>query len=336
MRTLGAAAVVMLLALVVPAGAASAPGKMSGSERYSLPGWFKQSFLDFPDDVGEARKTGKHVLVFMHFDECPYCARMLRESFKSGENKAFIQAHFDVVAVNIRGALGVRWIDGANYTERTLARHLGVFGTPTLVFLGREAGKALQLSGYRDPAALRTALEYVKSEAYRSQPFSEYAAAAKKPATYALREHPQFSTVTDFKGYTRPLAILFEDRQCAQCTAFHEKTLNRPDVAAEMKEFLFVRLDTDSSRSIVDPAGNVMTPAQWAKALDLSYRPAVALFDEGRVIFRIDSQLYHFHFKEALRYVSGGHYKRYASINRYNAARRTELLEQGVNIDYAE
>jgi hypothetical protein len=37
-----------------------------------------------------------------------------------------------------------------------------------------------------------------------------------------------------------------------------------------------------------------------------------------------------------LRYVSGGHYKRFASIPQYNAARRAELLKQGIDIDYAE
>ena len=60
------------------------------------------------------------------------------------------------------------------------------------------------------------------------------------------------------------------------------------------------------------------------------------LFDEARGIFRFEGHLYHFHFKEALRYVSGGHYKRFASISQYNAARRDELLSQGVDIDYAE
>ncbi|HEX6296021.1 MAG TPA: hypothetical protein VFZ74_05540, partial [Burkholderiales bacterium] len=63
---------------------------------------------------------------------------------------------------------------------------------------------------------------------------------------------------------------------------------------------------------------------------------ALVLYDEGREIFRFDGHLYHFHFKEALRYVSGGHYKRFPSISQYNAARRAELTRQGVDIDYAE
>ena len=336
MRLLSTVVAVVMLATGTPAGAADAPGKVTGGERYSLPGWFKPSFLEFPQEIEQARRSGRHVLVFVHLDECPYCARMLRESFVGGENSTFLQRHFDVVAVNVRGALEVKWIDGKSYTERTLTRHLKVFGTPTLVFLGGDGTVVLKLTGYRDPGALRVALEYVNSQSYLRQSLSEYAAGRGGTPAYTLREHPQLSAVTDFKGYTKPLAILFEDRKCVQCAAFHDKALNHPDVIAELKHFLLVQLDTDSTRTIVDPTGNVVTPAQWARALDLSYRPAVALFNEGRVIFRMDSQLYHFHFKEALRYVSGGYYKRYASINRYNAARRAELGKQGVEIDYAE
>lgn len=41
-------------------------------------------------------------------------------------------------------------------------------------------------------------------------------------------------------------------------------------------------------------------------------------------------------FKETLRYVSGGYYKRYDSYSRYNAARPDELLGQGIDIDCVE
>lgn len=323
-----------MLAAVGPTGAQT--GTLKGGVAYSLPQWFKPSFLDFPQDVAEARKQGRQVMVFLHLDDCPYCARMLEESFASGDNRDFMERNFDVIAVNVRGSLEVRWIDGVTYTERGLARHLKVFGTPTIVFLDHDAKIVLQLSGYRDPRALRAALDYAQSKSYHSLTFADYLATREKPAIYAFRAHPQFSSERNFGGYRKPLAVLFEDEQCAECARFHETTLNRPEVVEEMKKFLFVRLDARSDQPIVDLAGNRTTPAQWMKALDLSYRPSVALFNEGREIFRADGRLYHFHFKEALRYVSGGHYRRYENVTQYNAARRVELLKQGIGIDYAE
>jgi thioredoxin-related protein len=319
-----------------PALAQATPGKLKGGVKYSLPQWFKPSLLDFKEDVEEARRQGRHVMVFLHLDECPYCERMLRESFVSGETHDFMRQHYDVVAINVRGAMEVSWIDGKTYTEQALARQLKVFGTPTIVFLGQDGDMVLKTAGYRDPAALRAALEYVQGRHYRAQEFSAWLSTREKRAVYEPRDHPQFSKRTDLKGYRKPLAVLFEDRQCTECARFHERTLNHPEVLAEMKKLLVVRLDTDSRERVVAPDGSETTPAQWASALGLANRPAFALFDEGREVFRFDGHLYHFHFKEALRYVSGGHYRRFATVSQYNAARRAELLKQGIDVDYAE
>ena len=39
-----------------------------------------------------------------------------------------------------------------------------------------------------------------------------------------------------FKDYRESLAVLFENRQCAECGRFHRNTLNHPDVVDEMQE----------------------------------------------------------------------------------------------------
>jgi thioredoxin-related protein len=150
------------LAAAQPAGRASDPEKPVTGVAYTLPQWFKPSFLDFRQDVAEARKQGRHVMVFLHLENCPYCARLLEENFVSGDNYDIMRKHFDVVAVDVRGSLDVTWTDGVAYTERTLTRHLGVRGAPTLIFLGEDGSKIAQLNGYQDPGTLRSTLEYVR------------------------------------------------------------------------------------------------------------------------------------------------------------------------------
>lgn len=329
-------AALCLLAAIQPASAETARGKLTGGIAHSIPSWFKTSFMNFPDDVAEAREAGKHVLVFLRLEQCPYCARMLNENFREGPAREFIQANFDVIAIDIRGGAETVWVDGNSYSETALGKHLKVFATPTVVLLGMDGKPALQLTGYRDPRALRQALEYVKSKSYTSQTFAEFLSQQPKPAIYEFRDHPLFSKQTNFKGYNKPLAVLFEDRQCGECARFHEKTLNHPAVMEEMKPFLFVRFDADSTEPIVDIDGNATTPAQWVKRLGLTYRPSVVLFNEGREINRIDNRLYHFHFKERLRYVSGRYYELYLTTAGYNAMRREELLKQGIDINYGE
>lgn len=326
----------LLLIAACPTWAENAPGKLTGGERYTLPEWFKTSFLNFKDDVEEAKKQGKHLMVFLHLDECPYCVKMLKENFVAGERRDYIQKHFDVIGVNIRGAAELAWVDGVSYTERALATHLKIIATPTVVVFDFDGNKVLQLNGYREPRAFGQALDYVKAKRYRSESLAAYLETQNKPSVYALRQHPRFSTNSNFNGYRKPLAVLFEDRQCAECASFHDKVLNHPEVLPEMANYLFVRLDTDSNKPVVDLDGKTTTAGQWAKALGLSYRPAVILFDDAREIARVDGRLYHFHFRERLRYVSGGHYKRFDSYSKYSAARREELLKQGFTIDYAE
>lgn len=328
--------VLMLWAVIAPVEADAPRGRTSGGVAYTLPAWFKSSFLHFQDDVVEARQQGKHILVFLHLNDCPYCAKMLKENFTQGPRRDFIQKHFDVIGVNIRGATEVHWIDGKTYTENSLSGHLGAIAIPTIVFLDLDGKKVLQLNGYREPRAFGYVLEYIQEKRYRQESLTAYLDARAKPAVYTLLDHPQFSKVRDFKDYRKPLAVLFEDRHCGECARFHERVLHHPNVLPEMTKFLFVRLDTDSPEPVVGPDGQSRTARQWATELGLSYRPGMVLFDDGREITRMDGRLYHFHFAQMLGYVSGRQYELYPSLPAYSAVRRQQLLEQGVYIDYME
>ncbi len=326
-----------VMILMFPSLQASEPadGIVTGGIIYTLPEWFKSSFLKFEDEIDEAKQEGKHVIAFLHLDECPYCARMLEENFIEGDSKEFMENNFDVIGVDVRGALEVTWIDGETYTERELADHLKAIATPTIIFLDLDGRKVLQLNGYRDPRAFRYALDYVQGKQYSKVSFSDYLNAQEKPVVYALRAHPQLQNASYFSGYDKPLAILFESQHCAECDRFHEKTLNHPDVLAALKGFLFVRFDTESDQKIVDLDGHITTAKQWVKDLGLTFRPSIVLFNSGKELFRADGILYHHHLSEALTYVERG-YAEYESIDEFKEAYREALMSSGRNIDFSE
>ena len=311
-------------------------GTVTGGIQYSIPGWFKQSLLDFQDDVVEATDSNRHLMVFMHLDECPYCARVVAENFQGGENTDYYKSRFDVVAVNVRGSLEVTWVDGNTYTEQELRKKMGVFATPTIVFLGPQGEQVLTLPGYRDPAALRHAADYVHEKQYTKSTFSSYLAEKKRPSVYKFRDHPQFEFATYLKDLDRPLAILFEDEFCIECDRFHDTTLIHPEILEAMKPFLVVRLDANSSQLLVTPDGQRSTPANWVRSLGLTYRPSLVLFNQGQELYRADGRLYHQHLLEALTYVSGGHDKRYPSLSAYKRDFRQQRLEQGKDVDFGE
>jgi thioredoxin-related protein len=193
----------------------------------------------------------------------------------------------------------------------------------------------LQLTGYRDPNALRFALEYVQRKRYLSEAFSDYLSAQKKPVVYSLRPHPKFERATYFKGYDQPLAILFEDRYCMECDRFHEHTLNHPSVMNAMDNFLVVRLDTESEQPLIALDGTTTTAARWLESMGMTYRPALVLFNEGKEMYRADGRLYHQHLTEALRFVGGG-FRHYADLDEFKSAYREELMKNGIDVDFSE
>jgi thioredoxin-related protein len=334
-------AAVMMLGVAL-AGTASAAGSdaprggLTGGQIYELPGWFKKSFLVLNEDVQEAKEQGRHVMLFMHLAECPYCARLLNENFRSGDTKNFTEKNFDVIGIDIRGGNTVEWFDGKSYSEKELATMLKTLATPTMLFFDVNGKTVLRLNGYRKPPVLRQALDYVQGKHYQSQSLASYVEKQNKSAVYRFRSDPRFSDMTDFKGYSKPLAVIFEDKDCADCDEFHAKVLNHAAVQPELAMFKIVRLDAYSTSPIIDIDGRKTTPKEWAQRLNVIYRPGVVLFNEGKERMRMDGMQYHYHFKEISRYVSGRHYREHATFSSYNAARREELLSQGAVIDYSQ
>jgi len=328
--------VTLLLLTVLSSGlwneVSARTGKITGGQAFEMPDWFKTSFLEIHNDAREAGEAGKHLMLYMHLENCPYCKRMLDESFFQGANKPFLQKHFDVIDINIRGDRSVEWGGGVIYNEKELAQELKVYATPAILFINAKGQIVYRTNGYRSPERLRNVLQYVSERQYGKITLADYVT-QKGIVRYALKKHSAFVSMTDFSRYEGPLAVIFEDPGCSDCAEFHQYTLQHADVVREMKGLKVVRLDAWSNETIIDPAGNKTTPRQWAASLKLDYRPATVLFDNGEEVTRADSQLYHFHYKEMLRYVAKRLYFEYPTYLIYLAARQRELLKQGIDIE---
>ena len=81
---------VSLLALVFAFGISGSQaaepakrGEITGGAAHTAPTWFKESFLEIQDDVDEATEEGRHIMLFFQLNGCPYCDRMLTESFEA-------------------------------------------------------------------------------------------------------------------------------------------------------------------------------------------------------------------------------------------------------------
>lgn len=313
------------------------PGKIIGGIAHTAPDWFKLSFLDITEDAKEASHNNKHLMLFLDLDGCPYCDKMLKESFISKNRTSdFIKAHFDVINMRITGKREISWDKNTTFTEKEFAKKLQIYFTPTILFLDGNKSIVTRIDGYRSPINFLNILEYVNSKYYEKMPISEYLSRVKNKNLYKLRANKLFSNKKDLSNISTPLALILEDGSCTQCDYLHDVTLNNKDVRKELKPYTIVRLDASSNKPIIDISGKKTTPKQLAHNMHLTYRPTILLYNEGKLQLTINALLYSFHFKERLRYVSGKYYKKYKSYREYSKARKKELLQKGVTIDLSK
>ena len=324
----------MLGALLLPTAtnASETRGKITGGVLHEPPAWFKESFLEIADDVDDAHEAGKHVLLFFELNGCPYCDRMLEESFEAEPLTSYIQANFDTISINIQGDREIAFNEEISVTEKELGEILKVYSTPALLFLNADNKTIVRINGYRAPERFKQVLEFVATRSYQTTNLADYLQAKLDRNVYQLRANSLFSEVTDLSTVDGPLMVIFEDGSCYDCNEFHDGILAHKQVREEITPFTIVRLDADSSAAIKDVYGNATTPAELARKHEMIYRPGVLVFDDGNLIRRHDSLTFPHHFKESIRYVAGGFYQQ-TDYRNYSLQRTEELLANGVVID---
>jgi len=322
----------MCLSFTAIASETPSRGTITGGVIHQAPAWFKESFLEIVDDVDEASEEGRQVILFFQLNACPYCDRMLEESFEAEPLTGYIQSNFDTIAINVRGDREIAFNEEISVTEKELSDILKVRATPAILFLDENNKTVVRVNGYRAPQRFKLILEYVATKSYQTTTLTEYLQAHLDKNVYQLRSNPLFSGLTDLFAVKGPLMVIFEDGSCYDCNEFHDGVLAHPLVRPEIEPFTIVRLDADSDETIIDVSGRKTTPRQLAQSHEMVYRPGVLAFNEGKLLRRTDSLVFPHHFKESMRFVAGGFYKN-QDYRSYSQQRTEELLSQGVTID---
>ena len=316
-------------------------GALLGARPTEYPDWFKQSFLDVEEDVGEAREAGRRVIVFFHQDGCPYCNALIEEAFSRRDVEREVRTHFEVVAMNLWGDREVLSLEGRTFTEKTFAAALEVQFTPTLLFLGDRGEPVLRLNGYLPAPELRTAIDFVKDGHYHETTFREFSRSARaSPAAVeggAMAPDPFFVPppyVLARGPGARPLAVFFERPDCARCEALHDGPLADEETRALLARFDAVRLDAWSDTPVTIPSGERMTARAWAGRLGVSYLPTIVFFDpRGDEVIRSEAFFKTFHTQSMMDYVLSGAWREEPSFQRYVSARADGIRARGIDVD---
>jgi thioredoxin-related protein len=305
-------------------------GKVVGGISHEMPEWFKQSFLEIEEDIEEAADENKHLMIFLHLNDCPYCSKMA-DDLNSYQDK--VKPFFDVIAINIKGDREVALNDMETMTEREMAQNLGVGYTPTMIFLNAKNEIVSRTNGYRKPQEFAKIMDFVKGKYYQKSDFATYKNNLKTTNNYKFVANKMFKNIKDLSTIKTPLAVIFESTDCVSCDYFHNTTLKNNLVQNEFAKYTVVRLNADSNEKITTPSGKQTTNKEFAKSLDLTYRPGIILFNKEQEKARIDGFLYTWHFSEMLRFISGNFQEKFAGFGEYLGFRTGELTSQGVNID---
>ena len=328
-------ACLLLLFYLVPAIATEVkPGASLGAKSSEAPEWFKESFLEFEEDIAEAGAEGKRVMLYFHQESCPYCARLVKESFNDPQTEAYMRKHFDAITINMWGDRDVVTVGGQQFTEKAFSAALRVQYTPTLLFLDERGRQALRLDGYYPHDQFLAALRYVAEHREGKISFSSYMLDQQKPSSANLIDEQFFISTDRLDKLSAqsegPLAVYFESGDCENCQILHQRILADRATRQLVVKMQNVQFDINADAKVVTPGGKQMELKQWVRELGIVYTPSVVFFDASGVeVMRIGAFMKTFHFQSVYDYVLQKAYLSEPSFQRYIAERAEKIRESG-------
>ncbi len=127
--------------------------------------------ITFANDVNldqlvvEAKKTNKHILVFLHITGCNYCLHMKEFTFDDEMVKASIKKDFIFVDMNVRDK-GLVSFDGFKASKLKFAKEIGYAMYPSCLFFDKNGELVYDEVGYRDENKFLETLKMVSIKAY--------------------------------------------------------------------------------------------------------------------------------------------------------------------------
>ena len=303
--------------------------------KVEYPAWFKDGFMELPQDLADAVEAGKTGLfLFVSTEGCSYCHLFLQKSLGDPEIAARVQAHFDTLGLEIFDDRELTDFAGAPTPVKEFVLEQGVQFAPTLLFYAPdETGAArllARLPGYYEPERFDRVLDYLIEGHWRERTLKDHLARTAptpegdedRPA--GLQSDPLFAAppyALDRSGVPaeRPLVVIFESADCPRCPRFHREVLGNADIRATLSGMEVVRLDAaDGNTPVITPEGRRTTPAEWYAALGFSDLPALAFYSEdGRNVLQSDALVLTSRMTNSLGFLRERAYERGWTYQRY-------------------
>lgn len=299
------------------------------------PAWFKLSFLNLPDDVNEAARSGKRgLVVYFGQKHCAYCDRLMEVNFGMADIVEYTRKHFDIVPIDIWSDREVVDTQGNTLSEKQFAEREKTNFTPSMIFYDLTGREVFRLRGYYPPYQFRAALEYVADRHYEHEDFRSYLERGNVGLAFSTEEmieeelfapEPYMLDRSRFRS-NQPLVVFFEQGDCYACEVLHGEQIARAEITRRLNKFDAVQLNIWGDTRVVTPAGNKTTAREWAREMGIFYTPTIVFFDQsGFEVFRIDSIVRFHRLANIMDFISSGDYRMQPYYQRWSEVRNRDI-----------
>ena len=323
---------------------------------YEKPDWFKQSFLDLQDDLDDANENNKRIMLYFHQDGCPYCKKLLEDNFSRQDIIEKMRQNYDLLEINMWGDKTITSMTGEELSEKEFARQMKIMFTPTLIILDKKGDPLFRMNGYYAPEKFLAVLDYLlpgaenKSSGLNQKlpTFSEFYKQRKleKRETSTLNTasglHTEKFIVKEsdlqklINTSNKPVMILFEQSNCADCDELHGDLFRRLPVYKKLRQFVIAQVDIHSSDKIIAPDGRKMTQKELAELLKIQYTPSILFYEHGsanKPVFRSEAYLKSFHLQAIFDYISTRAYVDEPEFQRFVQQRADKMRAEGIEFE---
>ena len=123
--------------------------------------------------ISEAKKSHKHVLIFLHKPHCSYCENMILFTLPDDEVAEKIKKNFIFVDIDISDSEQVIF-DDFNGSKHEFAKSLSFDFYPSAVFIDEEEEVVYGQAGYKDEDQFLKTLRFVESRAYTDMGIDDF------------------------------------------------------------------------------------------------------------------------------------------------------------------
>jgi len=133
----------------------------------------EKRFLQPPYKL-QRHKGDKPLMVLFEQKECAPCDELHGDALRRPVSQKLLK-QFDVAVVDIWSNSSLQTPDGMSMRAKAWAKQIGIQYAPSMVFFDDKGKEVFRTEAYLRPFHLQSAMEYVSSGAYRTQPeFQRY------------------------------------------------------------------------------------------------------------------------------------------------------------------